>query len=173
MRTLKTPRLNLRKLNENDAPAIYKWCKDPEVSKFLTFYPHKSVDETQTVLDHWLEEYNNPDTYRYGIELKDGKELIGIIDVVGYHHENPVIGYDLRRDMWNKGYMTEALKAVVDKLFKDGYETIVIEAAVENIGSNRVIEKNGFKKVLTYNKELKGKNIEINSYRLYKNADKN
>ena len=87
-------------------------------------------------------------------------------------HNSTFDRYDLILKLFERE-TTPATKAVVDKLFKDGYETIVIEAAVTNIGSNRVIEKNGFKKVLTYNKELKGQDIEINSYRLYKNADKN
>ena len=40
--------------------------------------------------------------------------------------------------------MTEALHAVVEELFSKGYEEIVIEAVQENIGSCRVMEKNGF-----------------------------
>ena len=41
--------------------------------------------------------------------------------------------------------MTEACKAVVEYLFAIGYKTILIEADERNIGSNRVIEKVGFK----------------------------
>ena len=40
--------------------------------------------------------------------------------------------------------MTEALKSVLDKLFRDGYSRILIEADERNIGSNSVIIKNGF-----------------------------
>ena len=73
--------------------------------------------------------------------------LIGMIDVVGYHHGNPVIGYCSCRRYWGNGYMTEALGAVMKELAEDGFDTFVIEAADDNVASNKVILKNGFKLV--------------------------
>ena len=68
-----------------------------------------------------------------------------MIDVVNHINNNPVIGYVLGKAYWNNGYMTEALKAVLDRLFCDGYSRILIEADEKNIGSNCVIRKNEFK----------------------------
>jgi len=93
-----------------------------------------------------------------------------MIDVVGFHHGNPVIGYCMGKRFWNNGYMTEALQAVVSELISDGYKEIVIEAVKDNIGSNRVIEKNGFKFVGSRESELssvKPEMVTINSYRYY------
>ena len=67
-----------------------------------------------------------------------------MIDVVDYINNNPIIGYVLGKAYWNNGYMTEALKAVLNQLFCDGYSHILIEADERNIGSNSVIIKNGF-----------------------------
>lgn len=143
---LSTERLVLRKLVIGDANSIFNnWANDPEVTKYMTWNAHKSVEDTKQILDIWLNEYKEPKTIRYGIVLKENNELIGAIDVVDYIDNNPEIGYCLSRKYWNKGYMTEACKAVVEYLFAVGYKTILIEADERNIGSNRVIDKVGFK----------------------------
>ena len=142
---LSTERLILRKLVIDDANSIFNnWANDPEVTKYMTWNAHKSIEDTKQILDTWLKEYKEPKTIRYGIVLKENNELIGAIDVVGYIDNNPVIGYCLSKKHWNHGYMTEACKAVVDYLFAIGYKTVLIEADEGNIGSNRVIEKAGF-----------------------------
>lgn len=143
---LTTERLILRKLKEDDAESIFSnWANDPEVTKYLTWNPHTNVEQTKIILNIWLKEYENPKTVRYGIVLKDINELIGTIDIVDYVDENPEIGYCLSRKYWGNGYMTEAFNALVDYLFDNGYKTIVIEANEDNIGSNKVIQKVGFK----------------------------
>ena len=143
---LSTKRLILRRLTNEDANSIYNnWANDPEVTKYMTWNAHKSIEDTKQILAIWLKEYEEPKNIRYGIVLKENNELIGAIDVVGYVHNNPKIGYCLSRKYWNKGYMTEACEALVEYLFAIGYKTILIEADERNIGSNRVIEKVGFK----------------------------
>ncbi len=173
MRELGTERLRLRRVCAEDAQAIFdNWASDDEVTKYITWNTHRSIDDTHMILDIWLREYENEPCYRYGIERKEDGELMGMIDVVGFHHGNPVIGYASGRAYWNNGYMTEALRAVIDELFADGYETIVIEAIRENIGSNRVIQKAGFSFVGTRTEPLsrfKPQIVTINSYRLHKN----
>lgn len=174
MKELSTSRLILRKITRNDVRAIYEgWANDPEVARYVTWNAHENISVTELVMDKWLEEYKNDNCYRYGIERKEDGSLIGMIDVVGYHKGNPVIGYCSGRKYWNNGYMTEALNAVVRELFSDGYETIRIEAAKDNIASNRVIEKAGFEFVGSREaqlSEIKPEVMTINSYRLQKKS---
>ncbi|MBQ1388178.1 MAG: GNAT family N-acetyltransferase [Clostridia bacterium] len=145
MRELETERLRLRYINEDDAEAIfYGWASDPEVSKYVTWNAHTNINETKYVLDIWIKEYDDPGTYRWGIERKEDKALMGMIDVVEQDNGAPVIGYCSAKKYWGNGYMTEALKAVMEELFSDGINTIKISAVDENIGSNRVIQKCGF-----------------------------
>ena len=171
MKELETKRLNLRYITAEDSDTIYsRWASDPEVAQFVTWKPHQSPDVTKAVVNFWLKDYKNQNCYRYGIERKSDNELMGMIDVVGYHHGNPVIGYCIGKEYWNNGYMTEALNAVVNQLVADGYSTIIAEAVNENTGSNRVIEKNGFKLVDVREAELssvKPQMVTINSYRYY------
>ncbi len=146
MRERETERLRLRKLRREDTQQIFDcWASDPEVTKYLTWLPHESIETTERVMDFWLADYEKPDCWRYGIELKETGELIGSIDVVGYREGRPVIGYCSGQAYWGHGYMTEALRALDEELFAAGFESIEIEAMQENIGSNRVIEKAGFR----------------------------
>lgn len=172
MRELKTERLLLRYVTRADVAAIYEgWANDPEVARYVTWNAHESVSVTEQIMDFWLEEYKKDNCYRYGIERLSDGALMGMIDVVGYHHGNPVIGYCSGRKYWGNGYMTEALRAVVQELFSEGYDTIRIEAAQENIGSNRVIQKAGFEFVGSREaqiSEIKPVIMTINSYRLQK-----
>ena len=170
MKELETERLLLRHIRRDDAQRIFDcWASDPEVTRYLTWQPHASVAVTEAIVARWLAEYEQPDCYRYGIELRETGELIGMIDVVGYHHGNPVIGYCSGRAYWGNGYMTEALKALCAALFEAGYSMIRIEAVRENIGSNRVIQKAGFRFANSREQpmsESKPEIVTINSYYL-------
>ena len=98
----------------------------------------------QKILDQWLEEYKQENCYRLGIVLKENNKLIGMIDVVGYKEDQPVVGYVLNQNYWGHGYMTEAFSGVIGYLKEQRFHKIYIEADQRNIGSNRVIQKNGF-----------------------------
>lgn len=174
MKEIETNRLKLRKLTKDDASAIFNnWANDPDVTKYLSWNPHKNINETKNILDIWLDEYVNPKTYRWGITIKDSGELIGQIDVVSYSRDGmPVIGYLLSKRYWNNGYMTEAFSSVIKYLFEDeGFASIRIAAANNNIGSNRVIIKNGFTLFKQENQPIKiGEEEQIvNIYSLDRN----
>ena len=170
MRELTTERLNLRHIREDDAQRIFEcWASKPEVTKYLTWPVHESVEQTKQILGIWLKAYSEPDCMRWGIELKATGELIGMIDVVEYIDGNPVIGYCSGPECWGNGYMTETLRAVVQELFAVGHDEILIEAVKENIASNRVIEKAGFMYVGSREEPLscwKPQIVTILSYRL-------
>jgi RimJ/RimL family protein N-acetyltransferase len=92
MRNLHTERLHLRKINEDDCERVFTcWASDDEVTKYLTWETHQSVETTKLVVDHWIKAYENEKCYRYGIELKESEDFIGMIDVVGYKDDSPVI----------------------------------------------------------------------------------
>ncbi|MDD7733260.1 MAG: GNAT family N-acetyltransferase [Firmicutes bacterium] len=142
---IKTERLILRKLQESDLDAFFAWASDEEVSKYVTFPTHQTKEDTRRILNLWLRQYEDEDTVRFAIENKDSAEVMGMIDVPRITPEGyPEIGYCSAKKYWGKGYMTEACKAMVDYLFERGYQKILIRARIENIGSNRVIEKTGF-----------------------------
>ena len=140
-----TDRLILRKVKASDAaPMFYHWASDKEVTKYVTWLPHENIQVTEALISYWLEQESDPKTIRYMITTKESDEPIGMIDVVDYIDGVPEIGYVLSKKQWNKGYMSEACKAFTEYLLDIGFDKVVIEANVENIASNRVINKCGF-----------------------------
>ena len=169
--TLETDRLILRPFELDDAESMFNnWASDEEVTKYLTWITHKSIEETKEILAFWVNQYEKEERINFAIVYKENNELIGGIDVVGYLEGVPVIGYNLSRKYWNKGIMTEACKRVIELLFSLNHEKIIIEAMVENIGSNRVIQKCGGVYQSTYDDYIpkKEKTVTINRYILYK-----
>lgn len=170
---IETDRLLLRKFSIDDADEMFiNWANDSEVTKYMTWNPHESVKVTEAIINKWVEEYGNPNTYRFAIAFKKEKKLIGSIDVVDYIDGNPEIGYCLSKAYWNQGIMSEALKEFIKHLFKRGFTTLLIEADERNIGSNRVIEKCGFKFTHKERKKhcsmFKKEPVTVNWYKLEK-----
>ena len=59
-KTLETPRLILRRLTMEDAPAMYRnWASVPEVTKYLTWPTHSSVEVSVQVLLDWTAQYED------------------------------------------------------------------------------------------------------------------
>ena len=168
--TLETERLILRPFRADDAEAMfYGWASDPEVTRYLTWNAHKSIDVTRSIIDMWLEQYKKPERLNFAITLKEDGTLIGGIDVCGYLggvSGTPVIGAAISKKYWNNGYVTEALKALVSLLFSRGYTEIRADAMVENTGSNKVIKKCGGEYIGTDEEllPLKNKVVSINRY---------
>lgn len=169
--TLETERLILRPFELDDAESMFNnWASDEEVTKYLTWNTHKSIEETKQVLAFWVSQYEKEERINFAIVYKENNELIGGIDVVGYLEGVPVIGYNLSRKYWNKGIMSEACKKVIELLFSLNHEKIIIEAMVENIGSNRVIQKCGGVYDSTSEEYIpkKEKTVTINRYIVYR-----
>ena len=105
----------------------------------------------------YLDQKEKGFNYRWGIELKETNELTGVIDVVDLSDDKKiaVIGYVLGYEFWNQGFATEALSAVIERLFEDGIETIKANHHIDNIASGKVMEKCGMR--FTHNDKAKRK----------------
>lgn len=147
---IETDRLILRRYVIEDADAMYKnWASDSEVTKFLTWQPHSSVDVSRGIIENWLKEYSDEKYYQWAIVLKDnGNEPIGDISVVHMKEDISMvhIGYCLGRAWWRRGIMSEALKAVMDFMF-DTVEVNRVESRHDpmNPNSGKVMQKCGMK----------------------------
>jgi len=146
MSVIHTERLVLRPFKKDDETAMFKnWTFDNRVAKYCRWTPHKSVQETKELLKIYLDKSKNNYKYRFAITLKEFDEPIGCIDAVDISEDNKTatIGYVLSYDYWNKGIVTESLKAVIEFLFNNGFERVIAEHRVENLASGRVMQKSG------------------------------
>ena len=144
-----THRLILRRYRIEDAEDMFSnWASDPEVTKFLTWPTHSSVDVTRFVLNDWISRYGDGGFFNWAIEWKETGRVIGNIAVTVLHDETEAaeLGYCMSRAFWGRGIMPEALRAVMDYLF-DTVGLNRVEAAhdVNNPKSGRAMEKAGLK----------------------------
>ncbi len=145
--TLETPRLILRPFALEDASAMYRhWACDPEVTKFLTWPTHPSVQISEAVLRDWVSCYEKPDYYQWAIVLKDIGEPIGSMAVVKQDDKvgKAEIGYCIGRNWWRQGVTSEALGAVIRFLMDEvGMQRIEARHDPRNPGSGAVMRKCG------------------------------
>ena len=146
--TIETPRLILRPFTMADAEPMFRnWASDDEVTKFLSWPTHASVEVTKMVLTDWTGSYCRPDFYNWAIILKEnGPEPIG--NIAAFRIDEKIdcatIGYCMSRTHWGKGIMAEALKALVDYLFEEvGCNRIEAYHDSNNPNSGRVMQKSG------------------------------
>jgi ribosomal-protein-alanine N-acetyltransferase len=145
--SVETSRIILRPLKISDAGTIFtNWASDPEVSKYMRWDTHKTVDVTIEWLT--LEEKNidKDDSYSWGFVLKETGGLIGSGGLL-YNSEYEMfeVGYVIMKKYWGMGLATEAARACVDFAFNElDQNKLHVRHAKENIASGRVIEKLGF-----------------------------
>ena len=142
-------RLVLRRFKSGDAESIYNnWANDDEVTANLSWPTHSKLETSEKILDYWLEEYNEGNTYHWGIELKESSRLIGSISVVKIDEKNESceIGYCIGRKFWGQGITSEALRLIVDFLFEQVHpERIYAYHLSDNPASGEVMKKSGMK----------------------------
>ena len=167
-------KIYLRKFQSGDEAYIFRWKKDPDVSRFLTWYPEKDISESVKDLNKYLNEYNDPKNVRFAIVYKENDEVIGSINVCRFHDEIPEVGYVLAKAYWDKGFMSESLSLLLKHLEFIGYKKVLIHADIFNVGSNLVIIKNGFKYVKRYKTIFEENKLKcvLNEYELISNTNK-
>lgn len=143
-RRIDTERLALRVPHMGDASAIFAgWAQDVEVTRYLTWRPHRQIQETQAFLQNCLSAWEHETRFPYVITLKESSEVIGMIDP-RIEGTKVGIGYVAARAHWGKGYVTEATRAVSDwALRQPSIYRVYATTDLENMASQRVLEKVG------------------------------
>ena len=111
---IETERLVLRELREGDAQAVFQIFGDDAVTRYYDLPTFTSVEQARLLISRMNARNASRDALRWGIALKENDAVIGTGGfnqfVRGWFRAS--IGYDLARAHWNKGYMTEALRAM-------------------------------------------------------------
>jgi RimJ/RimL family protein N-acetyltransferase len=139
-----TERLILRRPQLSDARDLFEeYAQDPEVTRYLIWRPHQNIKETTDFLVGSLARWESREEFTWGIAEKDHDRLIGMVACRVRSHAAD-IGYVLARAYWNRGYITEAARSVVE--WAANLEPIFRVWAVcdtANEASARVLEKIG------------------------------
>jgi ribosomal-protein-alanine N-acetyltransferase len=141
---LLTDRLQLRPPTEADAEQIFsRYGHDPLVCRYLSWVPHRSIDDTIAFLGRTVADNQEGRSAGYLIFSRETGTLLG--SVGGRIEESRMqFGYCLARDAWGKGFATEAAHAFVQAVMEEpSIWRVQAYCDVENRPSARVLEKSG------------------------------
>jgi RimJ/RimL family protein N-acetyltransferase len=144
---IKTERLVLRIPTLADAESIFNtYTQDPEVTRHLPWQPHEFVGQSRDFLAGCVEAWQGDTRFPYIITELGQDHAIGMIEL-RLDRFIADVGYALGRAYWSKGYMTEALQALIE-WWKEEPSLYRLYAGcdVDNIGSARVMEKAGMQR---------------------------
>lgn len=167
---LYTERLILRRFTQEDAKALFDILSDKDVNAFLPMFPLESLQEAEQYLrETYLKSYNKPVGYRYAICLKSDDIPIGYVGLSD--NESHDFGYGLMKRYWNKGIVTEAAKAVLDRIRLSGMDYVTATHDVKNPASGEVMKKIGMTYQYSYEEQWQPKDVLV-TFRMYqKNFD--
>ena len=145
---VETDRLVLRQRTIDDVPDMFAYVSLENVAYPAGLPPIATLEDEYDYFENRyyqnLEKANLPSGY--GITVKGSDHIIGSCDF-NHRHEDDVfeIGYMLHPDFWGRGYMTEAVSALIEIGFTLlNLHKVEIRCYGSNKQSQRVAEKLGF-----------------------------
>jgi RimJ/RimL family protein N-acetyltransferase len=144
---LRTPRLTLRPIRVNDAPALYKARGDADVMRYWDWPAQESVTELREVLATHIPSPGNDNMLWWVVALSPDGPAIGECDLsdIDRHHARAEVGFLFAKDHWGQGYAREAMERVIRYGFHDlGLERLTARFHDGNEGSRRLLERLGF-----------------------------
>ncbi|MCR5467534.1 MAG: GNAT family N-acetyltransferase [Lachnospiraceae bacterium] len=140
MKEIITERLILRAFRDSDYDDLFEYLSQLKDDEFEG-YPDLTYENGREHLRSRIESGEF-----YAIELKENKKVIGNVYCGIRDFNSKEVGYILNKDYQKKGYATEALKAVVDDVFKEGTHRVYAECDSRNTPSWRLLERVGLRR---------------------------
>lgn len=146
---VETERLFLRQFTEADAALVQQLNSTPEVLQYIPEPILTSVEEAKYVLVNIILPQYEKNLGRWATHIKETNKFIGWCGLKWLHENDDIdLGYRFMPAAWGKGYATEAAQATL----KYGHDTLNLEkitahAHVDNIASQKILEKIGMRYV--------------------------
>ena len=145
---LQAERLIIREFIYEDWPAVHAYASDPKVTRYMSWGPNDEAASRGFVKAAVAQQQEVSRTaYDLAITLKSNGKLIGGCGIYRQRFKEGEMGYCLHRAYWNKGYVTEAAAALLEFAFsQEDFHRIYATCDPQNLGSARVMEKNGMRR---------------------------
>ncbi|MDD3212388.1 MAG: GNAT family protein [Eubacteriales bacterium] len=167
--TLRTPRLTLRPARMSDAGDMYEYSRDPQVACHVLWDAHASIHQTRGYLRCLLRQYRTGQPSTYVIVLTEERKVIGTIGLMWLQEENrsAEIGYSLSRAYWNRGLMTEAVRAMLGFCFNNlRLNRVEAQHETDNPASGAVMRHAGMRREGLLRQRIynKGRFVDVELY---------
>jgi ribosomal-protein-alanine N-acetyltransferase len=148
-KSISTERLILRKPQLSDEAALFAMHADPEVMRYFSEPPWTDASRAARQIAEDSAAFGKEEFFRFAVELKATGEYLGSCSLFSEHRQNrrAEIGYALGRPYWGRGYMHEALSALIAFAFLER-DLNRLEADIDplNAASASALERQGFNK---------------------------
>ena len=161
---LETERLVLRKMTLDDAGAVFAYASDPEVTRYVLWETHRSVEDSRAFLGLTERKYEGGGEPDWGMVYKGDGRFVGTCGFVGWsrEHARAELGYVLNRRYWGRGLVHEAVRVMIAFGFeKMDLNRVEARCVAENTASARVMERAG----MTYEGTLRQREFLKGAYR--------
>ncbi len=171
---IQTKRLLLRKMEITDASVLYEYWSDKDVTRYMNILGFESIKQAKDMIGLLNSLADSEKAFRWSIVCKGSKQILGTCGFNNWDKENQraEIGYELGKQHWGQGFMTEALAGLISHGF--GIMALNrIQALVEpeNTVSRKLLRKLGFQEegLLRQYEQVKGNFIDLMMYSILKN----
>jgi [ribosomal protein S5]-alanine N-acetyltransferase len=162
---IETERLRLRKLCTTDAGDIFDYASDPEVTRYVFFNTHAMPEQTIA----YIASFGRPSKTAWAMVHRAEDRVIGIVFLHSIKDDcaTAELAYNVARDLWGKGFATEAARAILSHCFTcTDLQTIEGACMIDHAASARVLEKAGlqFREIREKSRSKNGVAYDLRHY---------
>lgn len=144
---LTTERLVLREAADRDVEAVFELESDPVAMRYWSRPPMQDIAEARAAIERAKGFFASRSALRWSVCLPADDGMLGHLSLFRFNEQSGLaeIGYGLARRHWGRGFMHEALTAVVDYAFGPlGLRRLEADIDPRNLASVRALERLGF-----------------------------
>jgi len=146
---IEASRVRLRHLEESDTDSLFEIFSDEKALRFWSTPPFKERAEAAELLTEIHDSFREKSLFQWGIARKSDDKIIGTSTLFRLDDQSrrAEIGYILNRRFWGRGYVNEALRALLGFAFeKMNLHRVEADIDPRNTASRKVVERLGFQK---------------------------
>ncbi|MGP4043937.1 GNAT family N-acetyltransferase [Streptomyces sp. 2A115] len=167
MSEIRTPRLLLRRWQDDDLVALSEIHADAEVMRWIGDGEPRSLEQTAEDIEAWEEEWDEEGFGLFAVELLGSGELAGAVGL--YVPDSPpevagevAIDWRLGRAFWGQGYASEAAHAALEFALQDrGLDRVVAVCRAGDNASVNVLGKLGMHEEIAAQDPVHGHDLRI------------
>jgi ribosomal-protein-alanine N-acetyltransferase len=148
---IETPRLLLNRLTKYDREPLFAIFSDPKIIEYYDVERFKSIAEADRLIEYFDARFDSNTGIRWAIRDKSSGEFLGTCGFTNWNEfdHSAVVGYELSKDYWGKGYATEAVATILNFIFDESFHFYVhrVEALIlpSNKPSEKLVKNLGFR----------------------------
>jgi ribosomal-protein-alanine N-acetyltransferase len=176
-----TPRLLLNKLTKYDREPLFAIFSDPVIIEHYDVELFKTIGEADRLIEYFDARFESNTGIRWAIRDKSSGEFLGTCGFTNWNEfdHSAVVGYELSKEFWGKGYATEAVGTIIKFIFGKRFHFYVhrVEALIlpSNKPSETLVKSLGFRLEGTLREKCYWNNVfhDMNMYGILRNEQLN